>query len=230
MSQREFHIVRAPDRGTREADALFALVAGEGPTIPSLDGAPELEEWTLGELFEKVLSGVMVIHEGKPLKIFGDELGTDDGSETGGYRSASCLDKPIRRIARAAGISKHLSPKFMRRTFQDLGRAAEVHDFVVRAISGHATVEMQSHYSTVGGEEVRAGLAKVISLAGFRAALTGESAAASGDEAGDEGGDSGSGDAERGDSESAHAGSGDRSGESAEAGQRRVRGVIGEAK
>jgi hypothetical protein len=30
----------------------------------------------------------------------------------------------------------------MRRTFQDLGRQARVHDFVVRAISGHATVAM----------------------------------------------------------------------------------------
>jgi hypothetical protein len=55
----------------------------------------------------------------------------------------------------------------MRRTFQDLGRAARVHDFVVRAISGHATVQMQEHYSSVDGDEVRSGLAKVISLAGF---------------------------------------------------------------
>lgn len=38
---------------------------------------------------------------------------------------------------------------------------------VVRAISGHATVAMQERYSSVAGDEVRAGLAKVISLAGF---------------------------------------------------------------
>jgi hypothetical protein len=72
---------------------------------------------------------------------------------------------------------------FMRRTFQDLCRAAQVHDFVARAISGHATVEMQEHYSTVDGQEVRAGLAKVISLAGFRRA-SGEKT-----DAGDAGGD-----------------------------------------
>jgi integrase len=92
-------------------------------------------------------------------------------STTGRWRSPTCLDKPIRRIAKAAGIQKHLSAKFMRRTFQDLGRAADVHDLVVRAISGHATRQMQDHYSTVAPAEVRDGLAKVVALAGFRAAL-----------------------------------------------------------
>lgn len=94
-------------------------------------------------------------------------------STTGRWRSPTCLDKPIRRIALAAGITKHLSAKFMRRTFQDLGRAADVHDLVVRAISGHATRQMQDHYSSVAPSEVRDGLAKVVAIAGFRAALDG---------------------------------------------------------
>ena len=88
-------------------------------------------------------------------------------STSGGYRAPSCLDKPIREIAKAAEIGKVLTPRFMRRTFQDLGRAASVHDFVVRAISGHATTSMQEHYSSVSGDEVRTGLAKVIALAGI---------------------------------------------------------------
>ncbi len=88
-------------------------------------------------------------------------------SRAGGFQSRSCLAKPIVAIAAAAGITKHLSPYFMRRTFQDLCRAAQVHDSVARAISGHATVEMQQLYSSVDGAEVRSGLAKVISLAGF---------------------------------------------------------------
>lgn len=92
-------------------------------------------------------------------------------STTGRWRSPTCLDKPIRRIARAAGIAKHLSAKFMRRTFQDLGRAADVHDLVVRAISGHTTRQMQHHYSSVAPVEVRDGLAKVVALGGFREAL-----------------------------------------------------------
>jgi integrase len=88
-------------------------------------------------------------------------------STTGGFRAGSCLDKPIVEIAEAAKIKKHLTARFMRRTFQDLGRHAHVHDFVVRAISGHATTAMQERYSSVAGEEVRASLAKVIALAGF---------------------------------------------------------------
>ena len=75
----------------------------------------------------------------------------------------------------------------MRRTFQDLARAAEVNDIVARSISGHATEEMQ-HDSTVNPDEMRSGLAKVISLGGFREAhaagsklpTTGEGTAASG--------------------------------------------------
>ncbi len=108
-------------------------------------------------------------------------------SETGGFRAGSCLDKPIRAIAAACGIRKHLTARFMRRTFQDLGRQAQVHDFVVRAISGHATVAMQERYSSVAGEEVRAGLAKVISLAGFTRVRQG----GSGDAGGDAGSESG---------------------------------------
>jgi hypothetical protein len=36
---------------------------------------------------------------------------------------------------------------------------------VARSISGHATPEMQRHYSTVSGAKMRAGLAKVIDIA-----------------------------------------------------------------
>src|SRR4051812_16430719 len=58
-------------------------------------------------------------------------------STLGGYRAPSCLDKPIREIASAAKIGNALTPHFMRRTSQDLRRAASVQDFVVRAIAGH---------------------------------------------------------------------------------------------
>jgi hypothetical protein len=50
-----------------------------------------------------------------------------------------------------------------------LGRAAEVHDFVVRAISGHATATMHQRYSSVSDAEKRSGLAKVTALAGITA-------------------------------------------------------------
>jgi integrase len=88
-------------------------------------------------------------------------------STSGGYRAPSCLGKPIREIAKKAEIKKTLTARFMRRTFQDLGRAANVHDFVVRAISGHATTTMQEHYSSVSRGEMRGGLEKLIVLAGI---------------------------------------------------------------
>lgn len=86
-------------------------------------------------------------------------------SHGGGFRSPSCLDRPFDRVAEILQLGYRVSPRCMRRTFQDLARAASIGDIVTRAISGHATPEMQRHYSTVGGAEVRAGLAKVIDIA-----------------------------------------------------------------
>lgn len=95
-------------------------------------------------------------------------------SDVGGFRSASCLDRPFREIIEAIGLKKQITPRAMRRTFNDLCRRAEVRDVVTRSISGHLTEEMQRHYSTVAPDEQRESLAKVVSLAGFRAALLSE--------------------------------------------------------
>ncbi len=92
-------------------------------------------------------------------------------SETGGFRSASCLDKPFEEVVTALKLKKRITPRAMRRTFQDLARAAEVKDVVTRAVSGHATEAMQRHYSTVSPIEMKNSLAKVIDLAGIRKAL-----------------------------------------------------------
>lgn len=97
-------------------------------------------------------------------------------SRTGGLMSASALDKPFRAVTEAMGLSKRITPRAMRRTFQDLARAAEVKDIVTRAISGHATETMQRHYSTVHAEEIQAGIAKVVSLAKVREAMAGSAA------------------------------------------------------
>jgi hypothetical protein len=65
-----------------------------------------------------------------------------------------------------------------------IAQVAQSGDLVARAISGHATVEMQAHYSTVDGAEVRAGLGRVIELAGLRGGYgggyVGDSAASAG--------------------------------------------------
>ena len=83
-------------------------------------------------------------------------------SELGGFRSRSCLDKPFADVAKAIGLKKHVSSRAMRRTFQDLARAAEVRDVVTRSTSGHATEEMQRRYSTVSATEQQASLARVM--------------------------------------------------------------------
>jgi integrase len=92
-------------------------------------------------------------------------------SETGGFRAASALKKPFEKTGEAIGLGKCVTPRAMRRTYQDLARAAEMKDLVTRAISGHATEQMQQHYSTVAQAEMRQGIAKIISLAGVREAM-----------------------------------------------------------
>jgi hypothetical protein len=84
-------------------------------------------------------------------------------------------------------LKKHVSPKAMRRTFQDLARAAEVKDIVTRAISGHATETMQHHYSTVAADEKKLAIAKVIELAGVRKTLAGGASAPGGMDGGMDG-------------------------------------------
>jgi integrase len=86
-------------------------------------------------------------------------------SHGGGFQSRSCLKKPFIAVGRVLALGYHVSPRAMRRSFQDLARAASVSDIVTRAISGHATETMQRHYSTVAGAEVREGLAAVIDIA-----------------------------------------------------------------
>jgi retron-type reverse transcriptase len=85
-------------------------------------------------------------------------------STTGGFRSAQVLGKPFARTAKALGLEKKISQRAMRRTFNDLRRAAQIEDIVARSISGHLTQEMGEHYSTVNATEQRAALAKVIQL------------------------------------------------------------------
>jgi integrase len=85
-------------------------------------------------------------------------------SETGGFRHNSVLGKPFRSIAKQMGLSKQISPKAMRRSFQDAMREAQVADVVVRSISGHLTEQMQQHYSTARGHEQQAAIARIIRL------------------------------------------------------------------
>jgi integrase len=83
---------------------------------------------------------------------------------TGGFRSTCVLNKPIAEVTEELRLGKKITQRALRRTFNDLARAAQVSDLVTRSISGHLTEQMQHHYSTVNGGEQRAALARVIAL------------------------------------------------------------------
>ncbi len=85
-------------------------------------------------------------------------------SVTGGFRAASVLNKPFAEVTQAIGLNKKFTQRGLRRTFKDLARAAEVQSLVTRSISGHATTQMQEHYSTVNASEQRESIGKVIEL------------------------------------------------------------------
>jgi hypothetical protein len=89
-------------------------------------------------------------------------------SDTGGFRSPTVLDKPFKDICKHLCLGKKVTPKAMRRTFQDLARRAAVDGLVQRSICGHLTEEMTERYSSVAQVEVEAALGKVVSLAGYR--------------------------------------------------------------
>ncbi len=82
----------------------------------------------------------------------------------GSFRARSVLDKPFVAVSLAIGLAHPVTPRAMRRTFNDLARLAEVDSVVKRSISGHATEQMAEHYSTAQVEEQRAGIAKVVRL------------------------------------------------------------------
>ena len=85
-------------------------------------------------------------------------------SITGGFRAPCVLNKPLEEVAEELKLGKNLTQRGLRRTFNDLARAARVDDLVTRSISGHMTETMQHHYSTVSGAEQRRAVAQVIQL------------------------------------------------------------------
>jgi len=86
-------------------------------------------------------------------------------STTGSFRAPTVLNPAFAEIAAELGFPK-FTQRGMRRTYNDLARAAGVLDLVTRSISGHATETMQHHYSTVSADEQRSSIGKVIQLFG----------------------------------------------------------------
>jgi site-specific recombinase XerD len=88
--------------------------------------------------------------------------------EDGGLRDPKVLRSPFEHVTKLLSLEKRITPRAMRRSFQDLARSARVDDVVTRSISGHATEQMQRHYSTVSEVEQSEGLAKVLRMMDFR--------------------------------------------------------------
>jgi hypothetical protein len=84
--------------------------------------------------------------------------------EDGDIRDEKVLRSPFTAVAKAMGIGKRITPRAMRRSFQDLARTAEVRDVVTRSISGHATEHMQRLYSTVTNQEQAASLTRILNM------------------------------------------------------------------
>ena len=83
------------------------------------------------------------------------ESGLAFPSATGGIRSRSCLDKPMRRILAEVGITKRFTVHGFRRTAAGLYRRAAGSE-VSKSIAGHLTDEMHRHYAPVGVDEKQA--------------------------------------------------------------------------
>lgn len=76
--------------------------------------------------------------------------------------------------------SEHVNPRAPRSG--DLARRAQVEGVVQRSICGHLTEKMTELYSSVGQDEVRAAMERVVSLPGYRSILAQGSEGAPADE------------------------------------------------
>jgi integrase len=89
-------------------------------------------------------------------------------AEDGGFRSVSFLKKAFATVGHLIGLNKKVTPRGMRRTFNDLMRLAKVEGIVTKSISGHQTDRMREHYSTVTPDEQRRSISNVVNLFGPR--------------------------------------------------------------
>jgi integrase len=74
------------------------------------------------------------------------------------------LRKPFARVGGLIGLPMKFTPRGLRRTFNDLARAAKVETLVTKSISGHITDRMREHYSTVQPVEQRESIGRVLRL------------------------------------------------------------------
>ena len=74
-------------------------------------------------------------------------------AQDGGLLDEGCLYYRFEKLRRDVGLKKKITPRALRRSYQDLQRAVRTPDQITRSISGHITEDMQRHYSTISGAE-----------------------------------------------------------------------------
>jgi integrase len=92
-------------------------------------------------------------------------------SETGGFRAAPALDKPFRQVGKAIGLRKRITPRAMRRTFQDLARNADIETIARRRSAVTPRRRCPTSTARSPPKEFQAAVGAVISLAKYRELL-----------------------------------------------------------
>ena len=82
---------------------------------------------------------------------------TDEGK----LRTRNILAKPFKALVKELGLGMRVTPRAMRRTFNDLAREIGLEAVVTRSISGHTDDRMRIHYSSARDEEQRKALEKM---------------------------------------------------------------------
>jgi hypothetical protein len=83
----------------------------------------------------------------------------------GGYRTKWSLDRAFEDASKAIGLPYRVTPRALRRTFQDVAREAGLSEVLTRGICLHKSPEMTARYSTVRLGETEAAIGKVIDFA-----------------------------------------------------------------
>jgi integrase len=87
-------------------------------------------------------------------------------SQIGTMKQLRVWSKAIKAAAEDAGIDHPITPRMMRRTYNDLVRVLKIHKDVQKSMSGHKTDDMISLYSTVDYAEQEKGLTQIMGLLG----------------------------------------------------------------
>ena len=82
-----------------------------------------------------------------------------EGSDSDERWSLRCLGQ-----AGCLKVKERFTVHGMRRTFVDLSRRARVDPVVTRSLTGHVTMKMHMHYSSVALDEKRAAVAAIAAL------------------------------------------------------------------